>query len=118
MVALDVERVVTCRFLDARMRDLTCSRLELDELWSFVQKKQRRVRDTDDPSRTGDVWTFIALDPESKLVPSFLCAKRDVASTRAFVFDLASRLRYRVQLSTSRTATCICAWACAVTRAS
>lgn len=85
--------------LDAKMRDLTCARLEMDELWSFVQKKQRRVRATDDASRVGDVWTYIAIDPESKLVPSFLVGKRDVENTRAFVSDLAMRLRYRVQLS-------------------
>jgi IS1 family transposase len=84
--------------LDEMMRDLTCSRLELDELWSFIAKKQRRVLPEDDPSY-GDVWTYIAIDPESKLIPSFLVGKRDVANTNAFVADLASRLRYRVQLS-------------------
>jgi len=86
--------------LDEKMRDLPCRRLELDELWSFVGKKQRHLRKTDDPARTGDVWTYIALDPTSKLVPSFLCAKRDGRNTRLFVDDLASRLRYRVQIST------------------
>src|SRR5579872_4821444 len=55
--------------LDDTMRDLTCSRLELDELWSFIAKKQRRVQAEDDPSY-GDVWTYIAIDPESKLIPS------------------------------------------------
>jgi IS1 family transposase len=84
--------------LDERMRDLTCRRLELDELWSFIAKKQRHVRIDDDPS-CGDVWTYIALDPETKLVPSFLVGKRDMGNTSAFVSDLASRLRYRVQLS-------------------
>jgi IS1 family transposase len=84
--------------LDETMRDLTCSRLELDELWSFIAKKQRRVQAEDDPSY-GDVWTYIAIDPETKLIPSFLVGKRDVANTNAFVADLASRLRYRVQLS-------------------
>lgn len=85
--------------LDEKMRDLTCSRLEMDELWSFVQKKQRRVRENEDASRVGDVWTFIAIDPESKLIPAFLVGKRNVECTNAFVADLASRLRYRVQLS-------------------
>lgn len=90
--------------LDEKMRDLPCERLELDELWSFVGKKQRRVRDTDDASRVGDAWTFIALDPVSKLIPAFLVAKRDGASTRAFIADLAPRLRYRVQISTDAMA--------------
>jgi IS1 family transposase len=48
----------------------------------------------------GDMWTWIALDSETKLVPSFLVAKRDAASADAFVHDLASRLRYRVEITT------------------
>lgn len=84
--------------LDERMRDLPCTRLEMDELWSFIAKKEKRVEPWDDVTY-GDVWTYIAIDPETKLVPSFLVAKRDVANTHTFVADLASRLRYRVQLS-------------------
>jgi hypothetical protein len=90
--------------LDEKMRDLPCRRLELDELWSFVGKKQRHIQPTDEATQVGDVWTYIAIDPETKVVPSFLCAKRDYASTYAFVSDLASRLRYRVQISTDALA--------------
>jgi IS1 family transposase len=86
--------------LNATMRDLACERLELDELWAFVGKKQRHVLPEDDSSRIGDTWTFVALDAETKLVPSFLVGKRDAAHTDAFVADLASRLRYRVQVTT------------------
>jgi IS1 family transposase len=86
--------------LDETMVDLPCTRLELDELWSFVGKKQRHVKDWDDSSRVGDMWTWVALDAETKLVPSFLVAKRDAASANAFVHDLAPRLRFRVQVST------------------
>jgi IS1 family transposase len=86
--------------LDERMRDLPCERLEIDELWSFVQKKQRHVRETDDASRVGDTWTYVAIDAETKLIPCFLTGKRDVKTTNAFISDLASRLRYRVQIST------------------
>lgn len=85
--------------LDEKMHNLPCKLLELDELWSFIKKKQRLVKKNDDPT-LGDVWTYIALDPESKLVPSFLVGKRTSVNTDAFVSDLASRLRYRVQLST------------------
>jgi hypothetical protein len=42
------------------MVDLPCERLELDELWAFVGKKQRHVRDTDDASRVGDTWTYVS----------------------------------------------------------
>src|ERR1700722_2752297 len=76
--------------LDETMRDLPCTRLELDELWAFVGKKQRHVKQTDDASRVGDQWTFVAICADSKLVPSFLTTStRDEVSTRAFVDDLA-----------------------------
>lgn len=85
--------------LDERMRDLPCTRLEIDELWAFVAKKQRHVKKTD-PTSYGDTWTFVAVDATTKLVPYFLTGKRDVPTTEAFISDLASRLRYRVQIST------------------
>ena len=86
--------------LDETMRDLPCNRLELDELWAFIGKKQRHVKETDDSTRVGDMWTWVALDAETKLVPSFLVAKRDAESASAFVHDLAARLRHRVQITT------------------
>jgi IS1 family transposase len=86
--------------LDETMVDLPCQRLELDELWAFIGKKQRHVKETEDASRVGDMWTWVALDAETKLVPSFLVAKRDAASASVFVHDLAPRLRFRVQVST------------------
>ena len=86
--------------LDARMRDLGCTRLEIDELWAFIGKKQRHVTADDDASRVGDAWTFVAIDAETKLIPTFLVGKRDAASTHAFISDVASRLKNRVQVST------------------
>jgi IS1 family transposase len=86
--------------LNETMIDLPCKRLELDELWAFIGKKQRHVKETDDASRVGDMWTWVALDAETKLVPAFLVAKRDADSARVFVRDLATRLRYRVQVTT------------------
>jgi IS1 family transposase len=86
--------------LDELMVNLGCERLELDELWSFVGKKQRHVKATDDASRVGDQWVYVAIDATSKLIPSFLVGKRDAANTNAFVSDVAARLRNRVQLST------------------
>lgn len=86
--------------LDDTMVDLPCKRLELDELWAFVGKKQRHVKETDDPSQVGDTWTWLAIDAETKLVPSFLVGKRTDADARLFVDDLAKRLASRVQLST------------------
>jgi IS1 family transposase len=86
--------------LDTKMVNLGCERLELDELWSFVGKKQRRVKATDDVSRVGDMWTYVAIDATSKLIPSFLVGKRDAQNTNAFVSDVAARMRNRVQIST------------------
>jgi IS1 family transposase len=86
--------------MNDRMRDLPCERLEIDELWAFVGKKQRHVTDEDDASRVGDTWTYVAIDAITKLVPCFLTGKRNVETTNAFIADLALRLRYRVQIST------------------
>jgi IS1 family transposase len=84
--------------LDAKMRDLPCRRLELDEIWGFIGKKQKHIR-TEDSSEFGDVWTFCAIDAETKLVPSFKVGKRDLATAKVFVGDVASRMRNRVQIS-------------------
>lgn len=86
--------------LDGTMRDLHCRRLEADEIWDFVGKKQKRVRATDDATQVGDTWTFVAFDPDSKLVPAHLVGKRDAATTDAFIADLKKRLASRVQLTT------------------
>jgi IS1 family transposase len=86
--------------LNEKMVDLGCARLEMDELWSYVGKKQRHVKKTDDARTVGDTWTYVAIDSDSKLIPSFRVGKRDQENTRAFVADVASRLRNRVQIST------------------
>lgn len=86
--------------LDETMRDLPCQRLELDELWAFVGRKQRHVKPNDDASRVGDQWTWVAIDAETKLVPSFLTGKRDATTANVFIKDLAARLRCRVQVTT------------------
>jgi len=86
--------------MNETMVDLTGTRFELDEIWGFVGKKQRHVKATDDQANKGDMWTFVALDANTKLVPSFRVGKRDAETTQAFVSDLASRLRYRAQITT------------------
>ncbi len=84
--------------LDSKMRDLECSHLQMDELWGFIGKKQKHVTPEDNPE-LGDVWTFCAIDQETKLVPSFKVGKRDADTANAFMNDLASRLKVRTQLS-------------------
>jgi len=85
--------------LDAKMRDLPCRYLEFDEIWGFIGKKERNVTVDDNPE-TGDVWTFCAVDAETKLVPTFRVGKRDRLTANAFVEDVAGRMRNRVQIST------------------
>jgi IS1 family transposase len=84
--------------LNRKMRDLSCGHLQLDEVWGFVVKKQRHVQ-PDDDLQLGDVWTFCAIDSDTKLVPSFKIGKRDIETANALTSDLASRLKNRVQLS-------------------
>lgn len=86
--------------LDESMRELSCKRLEIDELWAFVGKKQRHVKPEDDASQVGDTWTFVALDAETKLVPSFMVGKRDSETADLFIGDVAKRMLNRVQIST------------------
>jgi len=85
--------------LDSKMQDLGCRYLQFDELWGFIGKKERHLRVDDNPE-LGDVWTFCAVDAETKLVPSFKVGKRDAVTANAFVRDVASRMRNRVQIST------------------
>lgn len=86
--------------MDAKMRNLECARLEMDEIWGFIGKKEKHLRTGDNP-QLGNVWTFCAIDAHTKLVPAFRVAReRDVESATAFVTDVASRLKNRVQIST------------------
>jgi len=87
------------RVLDATMRDLPCERLELDEIWGYIGKKEMRVQPGDDP-QLGSVWTWCAIDADTKLVPAFRVGDRGRAAAHAFVRDVASRMRNRVQIST------------------
>jgi IS1 family transposase len=81
------------------MRNLTCKHIQVDEIWAYVQKKQRHMTCEDDPDRVGDQWTFVALDADSKLVPSYLVGKRDLHTATNFMVDLSGRLVNRVQIS-------------------
>jgi IS1 family transposase len=85
--------------MDSKMRNLSCNRLEVDEIWGFVGKKQRRLREGDGPE-VGNVWTFCALDADTKLVPAFKVGNRDRATANAFMQDVAGRMKNRLQIST------------------
>jgi IS1 family transposase len=87
-------------YQDRVMRDLECQRLEIDEIWTFVYAKKKNVPTELKGERgIGDVWTFVALDADTKLVPSYLIGERNTPDAVAFVADLASRLKHRVQIT-------------------
>ena len=85
--------------MDAKMRDLDCHLLQFDEIWGFIGKKDKHVTVDDNPE-LGNVWTFCAIDAETKLVPAYKVGKRDHATANAFAQDVASRMKNRVQIST------------------
>lgn len=91
--------VVCSAYQDEVLRNLPCQRLEVDEIWSFVYAKDRNVPRSKAFDGVGSVWTWIALDAETKLVPSWMVGGRDAGTASLFLRDLASRLKHRVQLS-------------------
>jgi IS1 family transposase len=92
------------RVLDEKMRGLDCKRVEVDEIWGFIGKKQKNASRDDRRAGLGDVWTFLSIDPETKLMPNFVVGQRDRYHTIAFMEDLAKRLKNRIQLSSDAMA--------------
>lgn len=86
------------RLLGGMMRNISSRAIEVDEVWGYIGKKKRNVKETD-TADMGDVWTFVGIDADTKLVPCYRVGKRDTANANAFIADLASRLKNRVQLS-------------------
>src|SRR5271156_2737886 len=76
------------KIMDEKMRNLNCKQVEVDEIWGFIGAKQKNAKRI---GAYGDVWTFIALDADTKLIPSFVVGKRDTYHARMFMDDLASR---------------------------
>lgn len=88
-------------YQDQVMRDLKITKIQVDELWSFVGMKQKNVpADAPTEASYGDCYTFTAIDPETKLMPCWLVGQRTRECTDDFIADLASRLSGRVQLTT------------------
>ncbi|PZR65213.1 MAG: IS1 family transposase [Chloroflexi bacterium] len=88
-------------YQDRTLRNLPSTRIECDEIWSFCYAKAKNVPDGHRGELGyGDVWTWTAIDPDTKLVPSWLVGWRDEPDGVAFLRDLASRLANRVQLTT------------------
>ena len=83
-----------CReFLDGQMRGLELHHLEIDEQWTFVQKKQGKLNDEQrDNPRIGDQYLWLAIDEDTKLIPTFAIGKRSADNARRFCVDLANRI--------------------------
>ncbi|HSZ61193.1 MAG TPA: hypothetical protein VK828_05320 [Terriglobales bacterium] len=73
--------------MDSKLQNLDCTFLQFDELWGFIGKKEQHVSVDDNPE-LGDVWTYRAIDSETKLVPTFKCGKRNLETTTAFVLHV------------------------------
>ena len=87
-------------YQDRTLRNLPSRRLQCDEIWSFVGAKDKNVPAGQEKLGRGSVWTWTAIDADTKLVPSWLVGTRDAGSAYEFMTDVASRLRCRVQLTT------------------
>ncbi|MCE5321774.1 IS1 family transposase [bacterium] len=89
------------QYQDEVMRNLPCKRLQCDEVWAFCYSKQKNVPDEHKGEfGYGDVWTWTAIDADTKLIPTWLVGLRDAECASAFIEDLAGRLANRVQLTT------------------
>ncbi|MFN2525144.1 MAG: IS1 family transposase [Actinomycetota bacterium] len=89
------------KYQDKVMRDLSCERIQCDEIWSFVYAKRARVpEEKQGQFGYGDVYTWVAIDADTRLVVTYLVGERTHADAKFFMQDLASRLAGRVQLTT------------------
>ena len=86
---------------DENVRDVKSERVQCDEIWSFCYAKAKNVQTAKSaPDGSGDVWTWTAIDADTKLMVSWLVGGRDAQYAQAFMRDVADRLANRVQLTT------------------
>ncbi len=84
--------------LDRKMKGLKCKSVQVDEIWGFIGKKESK-RQSKDAAELGEVWTYLSIDPETKLIPSFVSGKRTRYNTKVFMDDLAARIDGRPQIT-------------------
>jgi IS1 family transposase len=88
-------------YQDKAFRNLNCKRIQCDEIWSFVGAKRKNVpADRKGEFGIGDVWTWVSMDADTKLVPCWLVGPRNAQAAHEFISDLAGRLATKVQLTT------------------
>jgi len=89
------------KYQDEHLKNLTSKHIQCDEIWSFCHAKQKNVpEEKQGIFGYGDVWTFTAIDADTKLIPSWLVGLRNIDCAYAFIADLKARLSNRVQLTT------------------
>jgi IS1 family transposase len=87
-------------YQDAVFRNLPCKRIQCDETWSYIGAKAKNATPEQKAEGWGDCWTWIALCPDTKLIPCWFIGGRDAGAAYHFMHDLAGRLASRVQLTT------------------
>jgi IS1 family transposase len=89
-------------YQDKVFQNLKCKRLQLDEMWSWIycKDKNRTEKIAAKNPAAGDIWLWVAIDAETKLVPSWMLGQRDFKTASAFIYDLSCRLANRVQITT------------------
>ncbi|MEY2536497.1 MAG: hypothetical protein QOG67_237 [Verrucomicrobiota bacterium] len=87
-------------YQDKVFRNLSCARIQVDEIWSFVGAKEKNCNAEMKAKGAGDCWTWVALDADTKLVPCWLIGQRTAGYAYHFMQDLKGRLANRVQLTT------------------
>jgi IS1 family transposase len=92
---------VALDYQDRAMRKLPCKRIQVDECWAFCYAKAKNVTPEIAAKNpfAGDVWTWAAIDADTKLIPCWIIGPRDGVTARIFVNDLADRLADRIQLT-------------------
>jgi IS1 family transposase len=98
---------ICAHYQDSVFKNLSSRRLQLDEMWSWIYCKDKNR--TEEIARknpdAGDVWLWVAIDADSKLVPSWRLGQRDLATAKDFVEDIAKRVKGRVQITTDQLRT-------------
>jgi IS1 family transposase len=88
-------------YQDRVMRNLTCNKVQCDEIWAFCYAKQKNVKTAKAaPEGAGDIWTWVAIDADTKLVPTWFVGNRSVQSAVELMNDLKSRVTNRMQITT------------------
>jgi IS1 family transposase len=99
---LETVGTACAEYLDATIRNVSTKRVQVDEIWNFCYAKQKNATPEmwEKVGYAGDVWTFTAVDADTKLVISWLVGRRDAGCASEFLQDVAGRLSNRIQLTT------------------